>query len=211
MPANCVSLNIRLFSIVDLKMAETAIKQLTTAYESVGQYSKRGLHPEEFLTYDFLRKHPILLQPGMLWVDWNRIPGLTWQIAIIPTVVVPYSLWARWLTDWKDTWELDEDPRHFVCNVALVVCRSRFNDNPDTKGKDKWVYSMGVTHVPDNINLATLEEANETFAKTEPELQSVICLTRLHKAAKFYPDYYCDWKKKQITLQHMNTGQWQPE
>ena len=81
MPANCVSLNIRLFSIVDLKMADTAVKQLTTAYESVGQYSKCGLHPEEFLTYDFLRKHPILLQPGMLRVDWNRIPGLTWRIA----------------------------------------------------------------------------------------------------------------------------------
>ena len=49
MPANCVSINIQLFSIVDLKMANTAVKQLTAAYESVGQYSKCGLHPEEFL------------------------------------------------------------------------------------------------------------------------------------------------------------------
>ena len=94
MPANCVSINIRLFSIVDLKMADTAVKQLTAAYESIGQYSKRGLHPEEFLTYDFLCKHPILLQPGMLRVDWNRIPGLTRWITTIPTVVVPDSLWA---------------------------------------------------------------------------------------------------------------------
>ena len=204
MPANCVSLNIRLFSIVDLKMADMAVKQLTAVHESVGQYSKRGLHPEEFLTYDFLRKHPILLQPGMLRVDWNRIPGLTWRIATVPTVVVPDSLWARWLTDWKDSWEPDKDPRHFIRNMALVVCRSRFNDNPDIKGKDKRVYLMAVAHVPDNINLATLEEANETLEKMEPDLQSVICLTRLHRAAKFYPDYYCDWKKRQITLQHMD-------
>ena len=84
MPANCVNINIRLFSIVDLKMANTAVKQLTAAYESVGQYPKRGLHPEEFLTYDFLCKHPILLQPRMLRVDWNRIPGLTRRITTIP-------------------------------------------------------------------------------------------------------------------------------
>ena len=203
MPANCVSIIVRLFSIVDLKMADTAVKQLTAAYKSVGQYSKRGLHPEEFLTYDFLCKHPILLQPGMLRVDWNRIPGLTQRITTIPTVVVPDSLWACWLHDWKDTWEPDEDPGHFVCNVALVICRSRFNDNPDIKGKDRRVYSMAIAHVPDKINLATLEEANVLLEKTELDLQSVICLTRLHKAAKFYPDYFCDQKKRQITLQHM--------
>ena len=177
MPANRVSINIQIFSIVDLKMADTAVKQLTAAYESVRQYSKHGLHPEEFLTYDFLRKHPILLQPGMLRVDWNRIPGLTWRIATVPTVVIPDSLWARWLTDWKDTWEPDKDPRHFIRNMALVVCRSRFNNNLDIKGKDKRVYSMPVTHVLDKINLATLEEANELLEKTEPDLQSVICLT----------------------------------
>ena len=202
--ANCVSINIRLFSIVDLKMADTAVKQLTAAYESVGQYSKRGLHPEEFLTCDFLRKHPILLQPGMLRVDWNQIPGLTRWITTIPTVVVPDSLWARWLHDWKDTWETDKDLGHFVRNVALVICRSRFNDNPDIKGKDRWVYSMAIAHVPDRIGLATLEEANVPLEKTEPDLQSVICLTRLHKATKFYPDYFCDRKKRQITLQHMD-------
>ena len=114
-------------------MADMAVKQLTAAYESIGQYSKHGLHPEEFLTYDFLHKHPILLQPGMLRVDWNRISGLTRRITTIPTVVVPDSLWARWLHDWKDTWEPDKDPGHFVHNMALVICRSRFNDNPDIK------------------------------------------------------------------------------
>ena len=141
----------------------------------------------------------------MLQVDWNRIPGLTQQIATIPTVVILDSLWARWVTDWKDTWEPDKDPRHFIRNVALVICRSRYNNNPDIKRKDKRVYLMAIAHIPDNINPATLEEANETFQKTEPDLQSVICLTRLHKAAKFYPDYYCDRKKRQITLQHMET------
>ena len=185
-------------------MADMAVKQLTAAYESIGQYSKHGLHPEEFLTYDFLRKYPILLQPGMLRVDWNRISGLTRRITTIPTVVVPDSLWARWLHDWKDTWELDKDPGHFVHNMALVICRSRFNDNPDIKGKDRWVYSMANAHVPHKIGLATLEEANVLLEKTEPDLQSVICLTRLHKAAKFYPDYFCDRKKRQITLQHMD-------
>ena len=204
MPANCVNINIWLFSIVDLKMADTAVKQLTAAYESVRQYSKRGLHPEEFLTHDFLRKHPILLQPGMLRVDWNWILGLTRQITTIPTVVVPDSLWAHWLHDWKDTWEPDEDPGHFVRNMALVICRSRFNDNPDIKGKDRQVYSMAIAHVPDKIGLATSEEVNVLLEKTELDLQSIICLTWLHKAAKFYPDYFCDRKKRQITLQHMD-------
>ena len=96
MPANCVNVNIRSFSIVDSKMADTAVKQLTTAYKSITGYSEQGRHPEEYLTYDFLRKHPILLQPGMLRVDWNRIPGLTRRIDTIPTVVVPDSLWDRW-------------------------------------------------------------------------------------------------------------------
>ena len=39
-------------------MADMAVKQLTAAYESIGQYSKHGLHPEEFLTYDFLTQTP---------------------------------------------------------------------------------------------------------------------------------------------------------
>ena len=203
MPANCVNINIRLFSIVDSKMADTAVKQLTAAYKSIGECSKRGLHPEEFPTYDFLREHPILLQPGMLRVDWNRILGLTRWIDTIPTVVVPDNLWAHWQMDWKDSWELDEDPGHFICNIALVVCRSRFNDNPDSKGKDKRVYSLAVAHVPDNIALASLAETNVTLMKCEPDQQSVICLTHLHKAAKFYPNYFCSRKKRQITLQHM--------
>ena len=147
--------------------------------------------PEEFLTYDFLCKHPILMQPGMLRLDWNRIP-----------VVVPDGLWGRWLTNWKDTWEPDEEPGHFVRNVALAVCRSRFNDNTDPQGRDKWVYSLAIVHIPDVIDLATLAEANALIDKTEVNQNSVICLTRLHKVAKFYPDYYCDRKKRQLTLQH---------
>ena len=184
-------------------MAYPAIQQLTKAYEVIEEYAKRGLHPEEFLTYDFLRKHPILMQPGMLRLDWNQIPGLTRRIATLPTVVVPDSLWGRWLTDWKDTWEPDEEPRHFVHNVALAVCRSQFNDNPDPQGRDKRVYSLAIAHIPDAIDLATLAEANALIDKTEVNQNSVICLTRLHKAAKFYPDYYCDRKKRQLTLQHM--------
>ena len=96
----------------------------------------------------------------MFRLDWNRIPGLTRWIATLPTVVVPDNLWKRWLTDWKDTWEPDEEPRHFIRNVALVVCRSRYNDNPDPKGRDKQVYSLAIAHVPDVIDLATFSEAN---------------------------------------------------
>ena len=203
MPANCVNINIRSFSIVDSKMADTAVKQLTAAYESITRYSEQGQHPEEYLTYDFLSKYPILLQPGILRVDWNCIPGLTRRMDTIPTVVVPDCLWARWQTDWKDSWEPDDDPGHFIHNVALVVCRSQFNDNPDSKGKDKRVYSLAVAHVPDNLDLASLAETNVALAKAEPDQKSVICLTRLHKAAKFYPDYFCSRKNKQITLQHM--------
>ena len=203
MPANCVNINIRLFSIVDSKMVDTAMKQLTATYESIAESSKRGLHLEEFLTYDFLHEHPILLQPRMFRVDWNWIPGLSRRIDTLPTVVVLDSLWACWQMDWMDTWEPDEDPGHFIRNVALVVCRSRFNDNPDTKGRNKRVYSLAVAHVPDSIALASLTETNVTLKKCEPDQQSVICLTRLHKAAKFYPDYFCSRKKRQITLQHM--------
>ena len=184
-------------------MADTSVKQLTMAYEIITKYSGQGQHPEEYLTYEFLRKHPILLQPGMLRVDWNRIPGLTRRIDTIPIVVVPDSLWARWQTDWKDSWEPDEDPRHFIRNVALVVCRSWFNNNPDSKGRDKRVYSLAIAHVLDSLDLASLAETNVTLVEAEPDQKSVICLTRLHKAAKFYLDYYCSRKDRQITLQHM--------
>ena len=137
-------------------MADPAIVLLSAAYGAVGGYAKRGLHPEEFLTYEFLKDHPILLQPGMLWVDWNRIPGLTRRIAVLPTVVVPDHLWGRWLDDWTDSWEPDEEPGHYVRNVALVVCRSRFNHNLDTAGRDKRVNSLAIAHVPDAIQLSHL-------------------------------------------------------
>ena len=118
-------------------------------------------------------------------------------------IVVLDTLWVRWQTDWKDSWEPDEVPGHFVRNVALVVCRSRFNDNPDRKERDKRVYSLAIAHIPDSFDLASLEETNTTLTKAEPDQKSVICLTRLHKAAKFYPDHFCSWRNRQITLQHM--------
>ena len=183
-------------------MADPAVALLGAAYGAVGEFSKRGHHPEEFLTYDFLQQHSILLQPGMLRVDWNRIPGLTRRIAVLQTVVVPDHLWERWLGDWRDSWEPDEDPGHFVRNVALVVCRSRFNDNPDPAGRDKRVNSLAIAHVPDTIQLSTFAEADALLKKTEVNLPSVICLTRLHKAAKYYPDYFCHRKGRQLTLQH---------
>ena len=65
------------------------------------------------------------------------------------------------------------------------------------------MYSLAVAHVPDSFDLASLAETNVTLAKAEPDQKSVICLTRLHKAAKFYPDYFCSQKGRQITLQHM--------
>ena len=136
-------------------------------------------------------------------MDWNRIPGLTRRIAVLPTVVVPDHLSERWLGDWRDSWELDEEPGHFVRNVALVVCRSRFNDNPDTVGRDKWVNSLAIAHVPDTIQLSTFAEADALLKETEVNLTSVICLTRLHKAAKYYPDHFCHRKGRQLTLQHM--------
>ena len=184
-------------------MADPAIARLSAAYEAVGNYAKRGYHPEEFLTFDFLKSHPILLQPGMLRVDWNRILGLTRRIATLPTVVVPDYLWERWLSDWRDSWEPDEQPDHYARNVALVICWSRFNDNPDTHGRDKRVNSLAIAHVPDTIQLSTFAEADALLKKMEENLSSVICLTRLHKAAKYYPDYYCNCKGRQLTLQHM--------
>ena len=95
----CVNINIRLFSIVDAKMVDPAVALLTKAYGAVEHYAKRGLHPEEFLTFEFLKEHSILLQPGMLRLDWNRIPGLTRRIGTLTTVVVPDSLWGHWLGD----------------------------------------------------------------------------------------------------------------
>ena len=184
-------------------MADPAIALLSAAYEAVGEYAKRGLHLEEFLTFNFLRDHPILLQPGMLRVELNLIPGLTQRIATLPTVVVPDHLWECWLGDWRDSWEPDEEPGHYVRNVALVVCRSHFNDNPDPKGRDKRVNSLAIAHVPDTIQLSTFAEAYALLKKTEVNLNSVICLTRLHKAAKYYPDYFCNRKGRQLTLQHM--------
>ena len=184
-------------------MVDPTVAMLTKAYGAVEGHCKRGIHPEEFLTFSFLKEHPILLQPGILRVDWNRIPGLTRRITTLQTVVVPDYLWGRWVTDWKDSWEPDGEPENFVRNVALVVCRSRFNDNPDTKGRDKRVNSLAIAHVPDSIQLSTFDEAVALLKKTESNQNSVICLTRLHKAAKYHPDYFCHRKGRQLTLQHM--------
>ena len=200
---NCVNINTRLSSIVDTKMVDPAVVSLKEAYRRVEGFAKRGLHPEEFLSFEFLKEYPILLQPGNLRVDWNRIPGLTRRITTLPTVVVPDHLWQRWLTDWRDSWEPDEDPKHFIPNVALVVCQSRFNDNPDTKGRDKRVNSLAIAHVPDSIQLSTFAQAEALLKKTEVNQNSVICLTRLHKAAKYHPDHYCRRRGRQLTLQHL--------
>ena len=184
-------------------MADPAVALLTKAYQAVEEFSKRGLYPEEFLTFAFLRDHTILLKPGVLRVDWNRMPVLTRRIVVLPTVVVPDELWKRWLTDWRDSWEPDADPEHFVRNMALVVCRSRFNDNPDKKCRDVRVNSLAIAHVPDWIRLSTFSEADKLLKKTEENQASVICLTRLHKAAKYHPDYFCHRKGRQLTLQHL--------
>ena len=40
-------------------MADPAVALLTKAYGAVEQCAKRGLHPEEFLTFEFLKEHPI--------------------------------------------------------------------------------------------------------------------------------------------------------
>ena len=65
------------------------------------------------------------------------------------------------------------------------------------------VNSLAVAHVPDWIQLPTFSEADKLLKKTEENMTSVICLTRLHKAAKYHPDYFCHRKGRQITLQHM--------
>ena len=75
-------------------MADPAVALLSKAYGCVEEFAKRGLHPEEFLTFEFLKEHPILLQPGTLRVDWNRIPGLTRRVMTLSTVVVPDHLWG---------------------------------------------------------------------------------------------------------------------
>ena len=53
------------------------------------------------------------------------------------------------------------------------------------------------------FNYLTFAEADALLKKTEENLNSVVCLTRLHKAAKYYPDYFCHRKGRQLTLQHM--------
>ena len=122
---------------------------------------------------------------------------------MIPTIVVPDSLWSHWITNWKDTWELDEDPSHFFRNVALVISRSRYNDNPDVSKKEQTGVFDGNRSCPRYHSLGDSRRGRSDLEKTEPDRQSVICLTLLHKFAKFFPGYYSNRNKKNITLQHM--------
>ena len=88
--------------------------------------------PAVTLSYAFLQANPILLEKGVLKVNWNRIPGLYTRVNPILTVVVPNNQWDKWGSPGGWTiWEPDSLATSFVPNMAVVMCKGPFHDSED--------------------------------------------------------------------------------
>ena len=65
------------------------------AYEVLVNSYYEAQQPAVTLSHAFLQANPILLEEGVLKLNWNRIPGLYTRVNQMLTVVVPDGQWSK--------------------------------------------------------------------------------------------------------------------
>ena len=109
-----------------------------------------GLWSEDYLTWDFLKQHPKVMEPEYLHLNWNDIPGMYCRKHYIWTLAIDQEEWARlsdpaYLTRY---WEPTQDPGDFHHTFALVLCQTKNSDCTDKTHRKEFVVSVAIVGKP---------------------------------------------------------------
>ena len=81
-----------------------------------------GLWLESYLTWEFLKEHPKVMEPGYLFVNWNHIPGMYCRKNYLCSLVIELAEWER-LSDptyLAHYWEPTQDLRSGYMPESLL-------------------------------------------------------------------------------------------
>ena len=170
------------------------------AYEAVANAYHAGTQPAVFLTHSFLQDNPILLEEGCLLVNWDRIPGLYSQTDQMLTVSITDAQWYKWGQPGGWTaWEPDTRPKHFRPNLAVVLCKSIFDDTTEPGLMGKVCHYMTIARVPDCIELLPFNQVREAFNRYN-EATTGVGLVRLYQSNEVFPDVYFQYYGEHFTI-----------
>ena len=173
----------------------------TRDYEILANAYYEGQQPAITLSHAFLQVNPILLEEGVLKVNWGRIPGLYTRVNQLLTVVVSDSQWEKWGAPGGWTiWEPDSLPTSFVPNMAVVMCKGPYKDSEDPALIDSFCYSMAVARVPDCVPLLPFNTLREAFKGHKDTEYTAIGLMRYHAASRMFPDVYFQYYQQHPTI-----------
>ena len=158
------------------------------AYEVLVNAYYEGQQPAVTLSHAFLQANPILLEDGVLTVNWNRIPGLYTRVNQMLTVVVSDSQWDKWGAPGSWTiWEPDSLPANFVPNMAVVMCKGPYHDSEDPALAASFCYSMAVARVPDCVPLLPFNTLREAFkGHTDTKYTAIGCILPVLPATPYH-------------------------
>ena len=174
------------------------------AYEVLVNAYYEGQPPAVTLSHAFLQANPILLEKGVLKINWNRIPGLYTRVNQMLTVVVPNSQWDKWGAPGGWTiWEPDSQPSSFVPNMTVVMCKGPFHDSADLALANSVCYSMAIAHVLHSVPLLPFNTLHEAFKDHKDNNYTTIGLMRYHAASRVFPDVYFHYYQQHLTILSM--------
>ena len=87
-----------------------------------------GLWPESYLTWEFLKEHPKVMEPGYLFVNWNHILGMYCRKNYLRSLVIEPA-----------EWEHLNDPPNLLITGSLPRSPGSFT------GPSPWLYARVVT------------------------------------------------------------------
>ena len=178
------------------------------AYEALVNAYYDAQQPAVTLSFAFLQANPILLEKGVLKVNWNRIPGLYTRVNPILTVVVPNDQWEKWGSPGGWTvWEPDTLATSFMPNMAVVMCKGPFHDSEDPTLRDSVCYSMAMARVPDCIPLLPFNTVHGALKDYDASECTAIGLMRYHAASRIFPDVYFHYYQQHLTIMGLENPQ----
>ena len=178
------------------------------AYEALVNAYYDAQQPAVTLSFAFLQANPILLEKGVLKVNWNQIPGLYTRVNPILTVVVPNDQWEKWGSPggWI-IWEPDSLATSFVPNMVVVMCKGPFHVSEDPTLRDSVCYSMALARVPDCVPLLPFSTLREALKNYDASEFTAIGLMRYHAASHIFPDVYFHYYQQHLTIMGLENPQ----
>ena len=163
-----------------------------------------GLWLESYLTWEFLKEHPKVMEPSYLFVNWNHIPGMYCRKNYLHSLVIELAEWEH-LSDptyLAHYWEPTQEPGDFHRTFALAICRSCYSDCKDKSCKDEYMVSVAMIRKP--AHLAGLPFSLAADGLSDPnEKELTLLIVCLHHHSKLFPDIYYDWYFNHFTLMHV--------